>query len=725
MDNGRVVFEIDGRTIRLAEHAGFCYGVERAVNTVYDTIRKESGSGHPILTYGPIIHNEDVIDELEREGVSICEDVAALPDGAVVITRSHGIGKREQDALKSTAFEVVDATCPHVLRIHRLVEEAYRDGRRIIIIGNRDHPEVQGINGWCGNSALIVGTPEEAEQIPEADGYVVVSQTTLNQALWDDCRKSIEQRCANTVFHRTICRATSDRQEACLKLASESDAMIIIGSKNSSNSRKLFETAASACSNTYFVENSAFLPLKGFEKCNKIGISAGASAPARIIKEVIAHMSEIITNNVEEANDMNALMDEIEKSLRMPQRGEIVKGEVIQVGSREIYVNLGCKKDGIIPKDEIALEPGQDIESQFKLGDVVEAKVLKNDDGEGNILLSRKKLEISEHWAEIFKAFEDKSYIDVKVIREVKGGVIALYKEVSGFIPMSQISDRYVENAQEFIGETFTVKVTRVDQRKNKAVFSHKAYLIEEKNKKISAIWEGLNVGDIIDGKVMRFTDYGAFVDIGGIDGLLHISEISWGKLRHPQEALAIGQEIKVKILSMNQEKGKISLGLKQLTPEPWSVINEKYSVEQVVKGKVVQIKEYGAFVELEPGLDGLVHISEIAPKRVNNIADEISIGDTVATKILDIDEAKKRISLSIKEALGSPEAAEIEAAKAAAEAEAEAVEEAPAEEPAVEAVVEEAVEAEVSVEEAPEAEAAEEAPEAEAAEETPAAAEE
>ena len=303
------------------------------------------------------------------------------------------------------------------------------------------------------------------------------------------------------------------------------------------------------------------------------------------------------------------------------------------------------------------------------MGYEVEAKVLKTDDGEGNILLSRKKVEISEHWDEIIKAYEEKQTIDVKVVREVKGGVIATYKEVSGFIPMSQLNDRYVEKADEFVGKTLTVKVTRVDQKRNKAVFSHKAYLTEEKNKKVAEIWAGLNVGDTIEGTVMRFTDYGAFVDIGGIDGLLHISEISWGKLKHPQEALEIGQKIRVKILSMNEEKGKISLGLKQNTPEPWSVINEKYTVGQVVTGKVVQIKEYGAFVELEPGLDGLVHISEIAAKRVTNIADELSVGQTVSAKILEIDEAKRRISLSITETLAA-QTEEAPAEEAAADAE-------------------------------------------------------
>jgi 4-hydroxy-3-methylbut-2-enyl diphosphate reductase len=353
---------------------------------------------------------------------------------------------------------------------------------------------------------------------------------------------------------------------------------------------------------------------------------------------------------------MSELMPFIDETFRIPRHGEIVKGTVFQVDDDKVYLNIGSNKEGLIPKEEIALEPGQDIKSQFQIGQELEAKVLKNDDGEGFILLSRKKIEVSEHWDEITKAHEDNEVIEVKVIREVKGGVIAAYKEVHGFIPMSQLNDRYVEKADEFIGQTMMVRVTKVDTRRSKAVFSHKVYLAEEKSKKIKEIWESIHVGDIIEGTVMRFTDYGAFVDIGGIDGLLHISEISWGKLRHPQEALEIGQKIKVKILSMNEEKGKISLGLKQNTPEPWSVIGENYKVGQIVEGKVVQIKEYGAFVELEPGLDGLVHISEIAAKRVSNINDELSVGQMVSAKILEIDEAKRRISLSIKETLGSEE---------------------------------------------------------------------
>jgi 4-hydroxy-3-methylbut-2-enyl diphosphate reductase len=353
-------------------------------------------------------------------------------------------------------------------------------------------------------------------------------------------------------------------------------------------------------------------------------------------------------------------MEEIEKSLRLPRGGELVTGKVHQVTEKEIIVNLGCKKDGIIPLSEITVEGDQKLTDLFAEGEEITAKVLKTDDGDGTILLSKKKLEATEHWEEINKAFEDKTLIDVNVVRQVNGGVIAAYKEVQGFIPLSQLSDKFVENPAEFVGQTLTVKVSRVDARRGKAVFSHKAKLVEERQKALEEVWSNINVGDIVEGKVMRFTDYGAFVDIGGVDGLLHISEISWGKLKHPQEVLEIGQVVNVKILSMNTEKGKVSLGLKQTTPEPWTVIDENYQVGQVVKGKVVQIKEYGCFVELEPGLDGLVHISEVSHKRVSNINDELKVGDEVEAKILEIDKDRKRISLSIKETLEAPVAEEV-----------------------------------------------------------------
>lgn len=359
-----------------------------------------------------------------------------------------------------------------------------------------------------------------------------------------------------------------------------------------------------------------------------------------------------MSENITEKKEMNMmdLMDDIEKSLRLPRVGEIVSGKVHQVTDKEVIVNMGCKKDGVVPKEEVTLEGDQKLTDLFKEGDEIQAKVIKTDDGDGVILLSKKKLEAGEHWNEINDAYENGTILNVKVVRQVNGGVIAAYKEVTGFIPMSQLSDKFVENAEEFIGQEMDVKVTRVDLKRNRAVFSHKVVLNEEKQRKLAEIWSGLHVDDVVEGTVMRFTDYGAFVDLGGIDGLLHISEISWGKLKHPKEVLQIGDRVKVKILSMNEEKGKISLGLKQTTPEPWSVINENYQVGQVVGGKVVQIKEYGAFIELEPGLDGLVHISEVANKRVSDIAEELQIGQAVEAKILDIDTERKRISLSLKQ---------------------------------------------------------------------------
>lgn len=650
------------RKIEIAENSGFCFGVKRAIEMTENAAEQYSGK-KKVFTCGPLIHNQSVTDELKSRGVDIIGETSEAGKDDVVIVRSHGEGKAFYEEAERIGFELIDATCPFVSKIHRLVENADWEGKKIIIVGDAGHPEVKGINGWCGNRAVIVNSEEDAECV-KIDRYFVVAQTTLQSGHFCGITEKLNARGCELDIHDTICSATSVRQDSCRELSERVDLMLIIGGKNSSNSKKLYELSKKNCKKTFFIENIADLPLKDIELCNKIGIAAGASTPERLIKEVIANMSEFITENNEE-NLMCNFMDEIEKSLRLPRGGEIVEGTVIHVTDREVVVNLGCKKDGIIPKDELTLEGDVKLTDLFKEGDAIQAKVLKTDDGDGNILLSKKKLEVNEHWDEINTALEDKSFINVKVVKEVKGGVIAAYKEVSGFIPLSQLSDRFVDKAEEFIGKVLPVRVTRVDQKKGKAVFSHKAYLAEERQKKIDEVWSSLNEGDVVEGTVMRFTDYGAFVDIGGIDGLLHISEISWGKLKHPQEVLSIGQKVEVKVLSMNSEKGKISLGLKQTQPEPWTIIDEKYEVGQVITGKVVQIKEYGAFVELEPGLDGLVHISEIAHKRVTNIAEELTVGQEVSAKILEIDKDRKRISLSIKETLEAPEEEVAEAADA------------------------------------------------------------
>ncbi len=660
-----------------AEYAGFCFGVRQAIQKTEKQIQEQKEGR--IFTCGQLIHNRFVTDDLEKKGVCSISGIEEAEAGDTVIVRSHGETRDFFLQADRRDVRIVDATCPFVAKIHKLVDEAGRAGKTVIIVGDGTHPEVIGIRGWCSGKAFVVGSRSEAESVVEdiEDGSVfLVCQTTIRKELLDTIVEVFAGKGIRAEIHNTICSATRDRQDSCEKLSKAVDLMIIIGGKNSSNTRKLFEIAKKNCKKTFFVENIKDLPLKELQKCNRIGVAAGASTPECVIKEVIANMSEIITN---EKNSMEDFMEEIDASLRLPRTGEIVDGKVHQVTEKEVIVNMGCKKDGILPAEEVTLEEGQKLTDLFKEGDEIQAKVIKTDDGDGGILLSKKKLEINEQWNEISEALENKSIITVKVIRQVNGGVIAAYKEVTGFIPLSQLSDKFVENADEFIGQVLDVKVTRVDQRRGRAVFSHKIVLNEEKQKKIAAIWESLHVDDIVEGTVMRFTDYGAFVDLGGIDGLLHISEISWGKLKHPQEVLKIGEKIRVKILSMNEEKGKISLGLKQTVPEPWSVIEDNYQVGQIVSGKVVQIKEYGAFVELEPGLDGLVHISEVAHKRVNNIADELSIGQEVKAKILEIDKERKRISLSIKETLDANDQVIAEDTEAEEAAEPE-VEEEPAE---------------------------------------------
>ena len=633
-----------------ADPSGFCFGVKSALELTEKVISENPDKR--IYTLGQLIHNKGVTDRLKEKGLHIIESLEECSPGDIIIVRSHGAPAGFFNNAADFGVDIIDATCPFVKKIHELVKNASEVGQTVVVVGNRNHPEVTGIVGWCSNeqNVTVVETLEDAYSIRGED-IIIVAQTTITKELFDKICSVIRENNEFVRIQNTICNATSERQNATSVLAQIADFMVIIGGRNSSNSRKLFDISQKYCNNTIFIENINELSLKNLSKYSRIGIAAGASTPVSDIEEVISSMSEVIT----ERNEMEDYLEAIEKSLRLPRLGEIVEGTIHQVTDKEIIVNLGCKKDGVIPKDELTLESDQKITDVFKVGDPIQAKVVKTDDSDGTIMLSKKKLEVNENWEEIGEALDNKSTINVKVVRVVNGGVIASYKEVAGFIPLSQLSDKFVENADEFLGQVMPVKISRVDKYKGKAVFSHKAYLAEERQKKMAEVWDKLSVGDVIEGTVMRFTDYGAFIDIGGIDGLLHISEISWGKLKHPQEVLEIGQKVKVKVLSMNSERGKISLGLKQTQPEPWSVIDEKYQVGQVLSGKVVQIKEYGAFVELEPGLDGLVHISEVAHKRVTDLSSELTLGQEVTAKILEIDKDKKRISLSIKETLEPP----------------------------------------------------------------------
>ena len=464
-----------------AENAGFCFGVRQAIEKAEEAAKK---SDENIYSMGPLIHNERVTGDLEREGVKIISSLDEVSHGDVVIIRSHGEGKSFYDEAGERGISLIDATCPFVAKIHKLVHDT---DKQVVIVGDKDHPEVIGIFGWCRKPAIVVSRYDEAAAI-ESDDLFIVTQTTIREEVLQEVVKALTDSGKTFYVNNTICSATTKRQESCEKLAKESDLMIVIGGRKSSNTKKLCEISKKFCKNTYFVENIEDLPLKQLRKCNRIGIAAGASTPECTIKEVIARMSDVTLENNE--LNMNDLMDEIEKSLRLPRGGEIVTGKVHQVTDKEVIVNLGCKKDGILPASEVSLEEGQTLSDVFKVDDEIQTKVIKTDDGDGGILLSKKKLEISANWDEIVKALEDKTVLEVKVTRTVNGGVIAEYKEVSGFIPLSQLSDHYVENADEFVGQTMEVRVSRVDQRRNRAVFSHKLFLNEEKEKLVAEIWE-------------------------------------------------------------------------------------------------------------------------------------------------------------------------------------------------------------------------------------------
>ena len=642
-----------------AEHSGFCFGVERAIEAAFAEADKAE-TGCRIFTCGQIIHNQSVTDRLVEKGVGMIDSLDEASTGDIVIVRSHGEPEEFYRSAEEKGIRLVDTTCVFVTKIHKLVKEAHLEGRPVIIVGSRHHQEVMATDGWCGYTAIIIESAQEAERMSaeirasiDRSGKepLVVCQTTIRAELLSSILKVLDNESIEYRIKNTICNATRDRQESCAELASRVDAMIVVGGKNSSNSKKLYEIAARLCPNSHFIQNADELELQSIKKYNKIGLIAGASTPEWIIEEVISRM----TIN-EENISMQDLMGHIDEQLRLPKPGEIIEGTVVQVRDNEVIVNMGRKKDGILRADEVVLEEGQTLSDLYKVDDSIQAKVIKSDDGEGGILLSKKRLLAEENYDELVEAMENETSINVTVIRSVNGGVIASFKEVTGFIPVSLLSDRYVEKTDEFIGQSMDVKVLRVDARKNKAVFSRKKAIAEEKKRAAEEIWNNLNVGDIVEGKVMRFTNYGAFVDIGGLDGLLHISQISWGKVSHPGEAFKVGDIINVQILALDKEQGKISLGYKFNRPEPWSLVGTEYNIGDVIEGKVVQIQKYGAFVEIEAGLDGLVHISEIANKRVEQVSDELVVGQDVTVKIVDVDYDNRRISLSIKQAM-APEA--------------------------------------------------------------------
>lgn len=636
--------------IRVAESAGFCFGVKRAIEMAYEAIGVEP----KLYSYGQLIHNKTVTDDLASKGLQIVENLDGLTEGTLLI-RSHGVGKALYDEAEAKGLKILDGTCPFVKKIHNIVHDKLAEGMGIIIVGDGTHPEVIGINGWCENAAVILEDEEAAKtkEIPEKEKYAVVVQTTFRQAKFDKILEILQDRGVNMEVHNTICSATEKRQTEAEELSKTVDKMIVIGGKNSSNTQKLVEICAKNCGNTVHIETICDLVLNNFGKDDKIGITAGASTPPAIIKEVVVTMSEALENAVQNLGGSEEATFEqmLEESLVTLHTGDVVKGTVIQVVNEEVSVNLGFKSDGIIARGEFSSDPTVIPSKTVQPGDEIEVFVVRVNDGDGNVMLSRKRIEAQKGIEEIEAAYNEKAVVTGTVTSVVKGGLIAVVNGVNVFIPSSQVSNRFIEDLSVFNGQELEFNIIEVDRVKRRFIGGRKALVEQEIAAKRAALFETIQAGSRVNGTVSRLTDFGAFVDLGGVDGLIHISEMSWGRISNPKEVLKEGQEVEVFVLDVDKEKGKISLSLKDADKNPWKLAAEKYAVGSIVEGKVVRMVPFGAFVELEPGVDGLVHISQIANKHVVKPEDELKVGEIINVKVLEVNPEQKKISLSKRQA--------------------------------------------------------------------------
>lgn len=636
--------------IRVAESAGFCFGVKRAIEMAYEAIGVEP----KLYSYGQLIHNKTVTDDLASKGLEIVESLDGLTEGTLLI-RSHGVGKALYDEAEAKGLKIQDGTCPFVKKIHNIVHDKLAEGMGIIIVGDGTHPEVIGINGWCENAAVILEDEEAAKtkEIPEKEKYAVVVQTTFRQAKFDKILEILQDRGVNMEVHNTICSATEKRQTEAEELSKTVDKMIVIGGKNSSNTQKLVEICAKNCGNTVHIETICDLVLNNFGKDDKIGITAGASTPPAIIKEVVVTMSEALENAVQNLGGSEEATFEqmLEESLVTLHTGDVVKGTVIQVVNEEVSVNLGFKSDGIIARGEFSSDPTVIPSKTVQPGDEIEVFVVRVNDGDGNVMLSRKRIEAQKGIEEIEAAYNEKAVVTGTVTNVVKGGLIAVVNGVNVFIPSSQVSNRFIEDLSVFNGQELEFNIIEVDRVKRRFIGGRKALVEQEIAAKRAALFETIQAGSRVNGTVSRLTDFGAFVDLGGVDGLIHISEMSWGRISNPKEVLKEGQEVEVFVLDVDKEKGKISLSLKDADKNPWKLAAEKYAVGSIVEGKVVRMVPFGAFVELEPGVDGLVHISQIANKHVVKPEDELKVGEIINVKVLEVNPEQKKISLSKRQA--------------------------------------------------------------------------
>ena len=639
--------------ITVAEHAGFCFGVKRAV----DLVEQLLAAGGKVCTLGPIIHNPQVVEDFAARGVYIAQEVQDVPAGYRVVCRSHGVTRQVIEQMEARAVPYIDAICPFVAKIHQIVQDAAGQGRAVLVAGDQDHPEVQAILSRCGEHCFCFSQPEQLEAYASAhpesreNPCVLVAQTTFNAWLWEKCVATAKKMYTNSIIFDTICNATILRQNEADCLSRQCDWMVVVGGKNSSNTAKLKQICEANCP-TLHVERPEELLGMGFGSAHNIGVTAGASTPVRIIKEVQRVMSDVVKQDELSFEEM------LEQSFKTINTRERVTGVVTGISANEIAVDIGTKHAGYVPLDEYTNEPNAKLDELVKVGDELELLVLRLNDVEGTAMLSKKRLDAIAGFEKIVEAEEAGQILDGKIVDVVKGGVIALAHGVRVFIPASQATLSRGQDLETLRGQTACFKILETNRGRRRAVGSIRAVLKEQRKEQEEQFWQSVAAGSVYSGTVKSLTSYGAFIDLGGVDGMVHISELSWSRIKHPSEVVSIGDQIEVYVKDIDSEVRKISLGYKKTEDNPWEVLAATYKVGDTAAAKIVSMTAFGAFAQILPGVDGLIHISQISNERVNKPQDVLAIGQEVEVKITDIDFEKKRVSLSMRALLEpAPEA--------------------------------------------------------------------
>ena len=634
-------------TVTVAKTAGFCYGVKRAV----ELAQQAAQDGKPCVMLGPIIHNAHVVDALAEQGIGCVNSPEEVPEGSRVIIRSHGESQAVYEQLRARGAEILDATCPNVGRIHELVRKAEQNGRLPVIVGTRTHPEVVATAGWCQRALVVESGQELEDRLREAlerrhQPLTLVSQTTSTKEIWDSAIKKAKKECTNVEIFDTICNATYNRQREAKTLSEQCEVMIVIGDPQSSNTRHLAELCQMRCDRVIWIESAEELSIQGLADVASVGITAGASTPGWIIKEVKNKMSE------ERFEIEESFAEMLEKSIKTLNTGDKVVGVVVNVTPTEIQVDLGTKHAGYIKQEEYSDDPSIKLEDVVHVGDEIETYVMRVNDQDGIVTLSKKRLDSVKNWETIEEARENKTVLEGVVKEENKGGVVVIIKGIRVFVPASQTGLRRNEPMTELVGTTVRLHITEVNRARRRVVGSIRSVLNEERAAKSQEIWDNIEVDKHYKGVVKSLTSYGAFVDIGGVDGMVHISELSWSRIKHPSEVVSVGDEVDVYVIKYDPEKKKISLGMKDRSVSPWENFIEQYSVGDIASVKIVKLMSFGAFAEVVPGVDGLIHISQIADHRVEKPEDELEEGQIVDVKITDINQETQKVSLSRRAAL-------------------------------------------------------------------------